>query len=161
MTAAAMSMQTSWLTRAVGSVGLTSFFSDAGHEVATSVLPSFVTLTLLASAGALVLIEGISDALNVVEAVSSGSSPMTSSATVACGDPVGLVEDRVAVSVIVAATNRVRSTTRLNPKRRWLDASRDPSSVGSRFHLARDALSAPRRLTVTDAPVWGDQARLR
>ncbi len=27
------------LTRALGSVGLSSFFSDAGHEVATSVLP--------------------------------------------------------------------------------------------------------------------------
>jgi hypothetical protein len=41
-----MSMQTSWRTQAVGSVGLTSFFSDAGHEVATSVRPNFVTLTL-------------------------------------------------------------------------------------------------------------------
>ncbi len=63
MIAAAMSMCTSWLTRGVGSVGLTSFLSDAGHELATSVLPSFVTVTLRASAGALGLIEGISDAL--------------------------------------------------------------------------------------------------
>ena len=29
-----------WLTRGVGSVGLASFFSDSGHEIATSVLPS-------------------------------------------------------------------------------------------------------------------------
>lgn len=45
------------------SVSLASFFSDAGHEITTSVLPSFLTVTLRASAGALGLIEGISDAL--------------------------------------------------------------------------------------------------
>jgi MFS family permease len=40
-----------------------SFLSDSGHEIATSVLPSFVTVTLRSSAGALGLIEGVSDAL--------------------------------------------------------------------------------------------------
>jgi hypothetical protein len=95
MIAAAMPMRTSWLTGAVGSVGLTSFFSDPGHAVATSVLPNFVTVTLLASAGALGLIGGIRDAPDVVEEVSFGSASMTSSATVAGGDPVALVEDRV------------------------------------------------------------------
>lgn len=53
----------SWLTRGVGSVGLASFFSDSGHEIATSLLPSFVTTTLRSSAGALGVIEGVSDAL--------------------------------------------------------------------------------------------------
>jgi MFS family permease len=52
-----------WLTRGVGSVGLASFFSDSGHEITTSLLPSFVTVTLRSSAGALGVIEGISDAL--------------------------------------------------------------------------------------------------
>jgi MFS family permease len=52
-----------WLTRGVGAVGATSFFSDAGHEVTTSVLPSFLTGTLGASAAALGIIDGISDAL--------------------------------------------------------------------------------------------------
>jgi len=52
-----------WLTRGVRSVGLASFFSDSGHEIATSILPSFVTHTLHSSAGALGLIEGLSDAL--------------------------------------------------------------------------------------------------
>ena len=52
-----------WLTRGVRSVGLASFFSDSGHEIATSILPSFVTHTLRSSAGALGLIEGLSDAL--------------------------------------------------------------------------------------------------
>ena len=52
-----------WLTAGIGSIGLASFFSDSGHEIVTSVLPSFLTSTLHASAGALGLIEGLSDAL--------------------------------------------------------------------------------------------------
>jgi MFS family permease len=52
-----------WLTPGVGAVAATSFFSDAGHEVTTSVLPTFVTGTLGASAAALGVIDGISDAL--------------------------------------------------------------------------------------------------
>jgi MFS family permease len=52
-----------WLTPGVGAVGATSFFSDAGHEVTTSVLPTFLTGTLGASAAALGIIDGVSDAL--------------------------------------------------------------------------------------------------
>ncbi|MCV7030001.1 MFS transporter [Mycobacterium sherrisii] len=52
-----------WLTRGVGAVGATSFFSDASHEVTTSVLPTFLTGTLGASAAALGVVDGISDAL--------------------------------------------------------------------------------------------------
>lgn len=52
-----------WLTPGVGAVAATSFFSDAGHEVTTSVLPTFLTGTLGASAAALGVIDGISDAL--------------------------------------------------------------------------------------------------
>jgi Major Facilitator Superfamily len=52
-----------WLTRGVRSSGLTSFFSDSGHEITTALLPTFVTVTLCSSAAALGLIEGISDAL--------------------------------------------------------------------------------------------------
>jgi len=51
------------LTPGVASIGLTSFFSDSGHEIATSILPSFLTSVLHASAAALGLIEGVSDAL--------------------------------------------------------------------------------------------------
>jgi MFS family permease len=54
------------LTRGVGAVGLASFFSDFGHEIATAVLPSFLTSVLRSSAGVLGLIEGISDALTGV-----------------------------------------------------------------------------------------------
>jgi MFS family permease len=52
-----------WLTVGVGSVGAASFFSDAGHEMVTSILPTFVTSTLGAGPGALGTIEGVSDAL--------------------------------------------------------------------------------------------------
>ena len=52
-----------WFTRGVGGIGAASFFSDAGHEVATSVLPTFLTSTLNAGPGALGAIEGVSDAL--------------------------------------------------------------------------------------------------
>ena len=52
-----------WLTPGVGAVGAASFFSDTGHEVTTSVLPTFLTGTLGASAAALGVIDGISDAL--------------------------------------------------------------------------------------------------
>src|SRR6266540_3045586 len=55
-----------WLTRGVAGVGASSFFSDAGHEITTAVLPSFLSATLHAGAVALGLIEGISDALTGV-----------------------------------------------------------------------------------------------
>lgn len=55
--------QGGWLTAGVGAVGASSFFSDTGHEITTSVLPAFLTGTLGASAAALGIIDGISDAL--------------------------------------------------------------------------------------------------
>jgi MFS family permease len=61
-----------WLTRGVISVALASFFSDAGHEITTSVLPSFITVTLRSTAGALGLIEGISDGLTGLATLIAG-----------------------------------------------------------------------------------------
>jgi len=52
-----------FLSRGVASVGLASFFSDAGHEMTTAILPSFVTSVLRGSVVALGLIEGLSDAI--------------------------------------------------------------------------------------------------
>ena len=52
-----------WLTAGVGSIGAASFLSDSGHEIATALLPSFLTSVLHGSAAALGIIEGISDAL--------------------------------------------------------------------------------------------------
>ncbi len=50
-----------WLTRGVAGIGGASLLSDLGHEVPTSLLPSFLTSTLGAPAAALGLIEGIAD----------------------------------------------------------------------------------------------------
>lgn len=53
----------SWFGAGVGGVAGASFFSDTGHEIATAILPSFITATLHASAGALGIVEGVSDSL--------------------------------------------------------------------------------------------------
>jgi MFS family permease len=63
-----------WLTRGVGSVGAASFFSDSGHEIATSVLPGFLTHTLGASPGALGVIEGVSDGLAGIAKLAGGAA---------------------------------------------------------------------------------------
>lgn len=52
-----------WVSSGVASVGAASFFSDAGHEIATAIFPSFLTGVLRGSAGTLGVIEGLSDAL--------------------------------------------------------------------------------------------------
>ncbi|HTW21052.1 MAG TPA: MFS transporter, partial [Mycobacteriales bacterium] len=52
-----------WLTPGVASIGAASMFSDLGHEMTTSALPSFVTATLHSGPGALGVIESIADAL--------------------------------------------------------------------------------------------------
>jgi MFS family permease len=72
--AAGETEQRGWLNRGVGSIGLASFFSDAGYEITTSVLPSFVTHTLRGSAGALGLMEGISDALAGLAKLAGGAA---------------------------------------------------------------------------------------
>jgi MFS family permease len=50
-----------WLTGPVAGIGIASFFSDAGHEIPTSLLPRFLTTTLSASPAALGLVEGVAD----------------------------------------------------------------------------------------------------
>ena len=52
-----------WFGAGVAGVAGASFFSDTGHEITTAILPSFITATLHASAGALGLVEGLSDGL--------------------------------------------------------------------------------------------------
>jgi MFS family permease len=61
-----------WLTRGVWGVGGASLFSDAGHELATSLLPTLLTSTLHAGPGALGAIEGASDALMGVSKLAGG-----------------------------------------------------------------------------------------
>ena len=52
-----------WFSAGIGSIGAASFFSDSGHELATSLLPSFFTSVLHGSAAGLGVVEGVSDAL--------------------------------------------------------------------------------------------------
>lgn len=60
-----------WLNRGVLGVSAASFFSDSGHEMTTSLLPSMVS-ALGAGAGALGVIEGISDALTGISKLVGG-----------------------------------------------------------------------------------------
>ena len=53
-----------WLTRGVTGIGLASLLSDLGHEIPTSLLPTFLSTVLGAPAAALGLIEGVADALS-------------------------------------------------------------------------------------------------
>jgi MFS family permease len=62
-----------WLTLGVGSIGLTSFFSDSGHEIATALLPGFLTGMLHGSAATLGVIEGVSDAFMGVAKLAGGA----------------------------------------------------------------------------------------
>lgn len=52
-----------WLTPGVRGIGGASLLADLGHEIPTSLLPSFLTSTLGAPAAALGLIEGAADAV--------------------------------------------------------------------------------------------------
>jgi MFS family permease len=65
--------RTRWLTAGVRSIGLASLLSDAGHEIPTSLLPSFLTATLGAPASALGLIEGIADGAAGVAKLAGGA----------------------------------------------------------------------------------------
>lgn len=61
-----------WLTPGVLGVGGASFFSDAGHEMVTALLPGFVTGTLGGGAGALAAIDGVADALTGLSKLAGG-----------------------------------------------------------------------------------------
>ncbi len=62
-----------WFNPGVRSIGLASFLSDVGHEIPTSLLPSFLTVTLGAPASALGLIEGIADGAAGVAKLGGGA----------------------------------------------------------------------------------------
>jgi MFS family permease len=61
----------SWLNRNVVGMGLTSLLGDAGHEMATAVLPAFLA-TIGLSAAVLGAIEGIADAVSSFAKLGSG-----------------------------------------------------------------------------------------
>lgn len=64
-----------WLNSGVVGVGAASLFSDSGHEMTTSLLPTMFTSVLHGSAASLGIVEGASDALMGVAKLVSG--PLT------------------------------------------------------------------------------------
>jgi hypothetical protein len=52
-----------WRSKGSLAVGITSLLADAGHEIPTALLPSFLTSTLGAPAAVLGTIEGVADGL--------------------------------------------------------------------------------------------------
>jgi MFS family permease len=93
-----------WLSPGVVSVGAASFFSDAGHEIATSALPSFLTSTLHAGPGALGVIEGVSDALVGVAKLAGGplSNDPVRRARLASGGYLGTAVATAAIGLATA-----------------------------------------------------------
>ena len=73
MSEGARTQRWSWLTPGAGSIGVASFLSDVGHEVPTSLLPSFLIATLGAPASALGLIEGVADGVAGVAKLAGGA----------------------------------------------------------------------------------------
>ena len=69
----AIAVEERWLTRGVAGIGTASLLADMGHEIPTALLPSLITSTLHGSAGALGLIEGISDGLAGVARLGGGA----------------------------------------------------------------------------------------
>ncbi len=63
--------QPGWLNRNVVGMALSSFFSDAGHEAATAILPLFL-ISIGAPAAALGVIEGVADAVSSFVKLASG-----------------------------------------------------------------------------------------
>jgi MFS family permease len=61
-----------WLNRNIAGMGLASLFSDWNHEMASAVLPVFLSSVLHAPAFALGVIEGVADGLSTVFEVWSG-----------------------------------------------------------------------------------------
>ncbi len=57
----------------VAGIGLASFFSDAGHEISTALLPDLLSTTLGAPASVLGLIEGVSDGASGAAKLAGGA----------------------------------------------------------------------------------------
>jgi MFS family permease len=143
-----------WLTPGVGAVGAASFFSDTGHEITTSVLPTFLTGTLGASAAALGVIDGISDALIGVMKLVGGplaNDPNRRGQT-ASGGYLGtaLATGAIGAAMTVWQAGMLRATAWLSrglrsPARDALLASLSPASARGRafgFERAGDNLGA-------------------
>lgn len=61
-----------WFSPGVAGVGAASLFSDAGHEMVTSLLPTFLASTLHSGPAALGAIDGVADALTGLSKLAGG-----------------------------------------------------------------------------------------
>lgn len=95
--------KTHWRTPGVVSVAATSLCSDTGHEITTSLLPTFLTSVLHAGPGALGAIEGTSDALIGLSKLAGGplSADPSRRSRVASG---GYLVTALATGAIAATT---------------------------------------------------------
>lgn len=143
----------SWLNRNVLGMGLTSLLSDAGHEMATAVLPGFLA-TIGVSAAALGAIEGIADAVSSFSKLGSGwlsdrlghRKPITVGGYALTGFSTGLFALAQGWALVLAARvvgwfgRGIRGSLR----DAMLVESVDPASVGKAFgfHRAGDTVGA-------------------
>jgi MFS family permease len=93
-----------WLNPGVLGVAGASLLSDAGHEMATSLLPTFLSSTLHAGAGVLGTIEGISDALTGLSKLAGGplSNDPARRARLASGGYLGTAVATAAIGLATA-----------------------------------------------------------
>jgi MFS family permease len=93
-----------WRNPGVLGVGGASLLSDAGHEMATSLLPTFLASTLHAGPGVLGTIEGISDALTGVSKLAGGplSNDPSRRARIASGGYLGTAIATAAIGLATA-----------------------------------------------------------
>ena len=61
-----------WLNGTVLGIGLASLFSDWSHEIATTLMPTFLATLGAAAAAWLGIIEGVSDGLSSFAKMASG-----------------------------------------------------------------------------------------
>ena len=143
----------SWLNRNVVGMGLTSLLSDAGHEMATAVLPAFLA-TIGVAAAALGAIEGVADAVSSFAKLGSGwwsdrighRKTITVGGYALTGASTGLFALAAGWPLVLAARvigwfgRGIRGSVR----DAMLAESVDPAHVGKAFgfHRAGDTLGA-------------------
>lgn len=93
-----------WINRGILGIGGASFFSDSGHELATSLLPTFLNSTLHSGPAALGAIEGVSDALIGVSKLAGGplSSDPARRSRLASGGYIGTAVATAAIGLTTA-----------------------------------------------------------
>ena len=130
-------------------MGAASLFSDAEHEMATSVLPTFLTFTLHAGPAALGVIEGVSDALTGLSKLAGGplDNDPTRRSRLASG---GYLGTDIATSAIGLTTGGLAGR---HPARHRLDIARDPYTAAPAAKTPRELKRSARCPPPSDAKV--------